>query len=367
MNRNKLKPCALALLLLGGIQQVQAQPQPVNVTTSAVPFLRISPDARAGGMGDLGLATSPDAGSVFYNLAKTPFAAKKTSIGVTYSPWLKEVTDGAYLLSAGGYHQLDATQSVGVSLRYFNMGDLPVSDYNGQRLMTAQPRELAFDAGYARKLTENLGLSVALRYINSKLATGNANGTNYKAASTLAGDISLFYNATDTLTGGWSAGLSLRNLGSKIGYTDNSNEKDFLPANLGLGVTYTAVLSENNSLTLGTDYNKLLTPKAPQDVSGLADYYKKGAVDGWFSSFSNNVYSLSLGIEYSYRRSFSLRAGYIVVPESAGGNGGFTAGTGLRIAHIATLNFSYFAGSGSNGVKNPLSNTLRFGVVFDLK
>jgi hypothetical protein len=356
----------IAALISAGVSTAQAQTEPVNVTTSAVPFLRISPDARAGGMGDLGLATSADANAVFYNLAKIPFAAKKSSIGVTYTPWMKDIAADVFLLSAGGYHQIDESQAFGVSLRYFNIGDLPISDYSGQKLMTTQPRELSFDAGYARKLSDHLGLSVALRYINSKLATGNINGNDYKAASAVAGDVSLFYTGVDSSKVGWSAGLALRNLGSKIGYTTNEERKEFLPASFGAGVAYTAVMDEANKITLGVDYNKLLTPKSPVDAAGLEEYYSKGVMDGWFSSFNNKSYTISLGAEYSYQEKFSLRAGYIIVPDAAGDNGGLTAGLGIGL-NVVKVNFSYLAAKGSGSTRNPLSNTLRFGLVFDMK
>src|SRR5580704_633500 len=150
---------------------VKAQTNALNVVTTAVPFLRISPDARAGGMGDLGAATSPDANSAFYNLAKTPFAKKPIGIGITYTPWLKDLgLNDVYLLSAAGYYKLDNQQAISASVRYFSLGDIQFTDYSGNTLGAGRPREMGADFGYSRKLSDKLGIALAVRYINSNLA-----------------------------------------------------------------------------------------------------------------------------------------------------------------------------------------------------
>lgn len=351
------------LFLVIGYLRAGAQ-TPINITTTAVPFLRISPDARAGGMGDLGLATSPDANSVFYNRAKLPFADKPTGIGFSYTPWLHDVTNGMYLLTGSFYHGLDDNQALSAGLRYFNMGDVPMADYSGQKLPTAQPRELALDAGYSRKLSRHLGLALAIRYINSKLVTGNANGVDYKAGNTVAADISLYYTNVDSTKGGWSAGLAFSNLGGKIGYSNDASQKEFLPANLGIGLAYTGIWDEDNQLTVGLDFNHLLVPGTPADASGLNDYYNKAVIQSWFSSFDNKQNTIDLGAEYIYKHLFSMRAGYLIVPKEAGANGGFTAGLGLHFNSFG-FNLSYLAAGGSGVTKNPLSNTFRFGLLFD--
>src|SRR5664279_6591998 len=175
----------------------QSSTQPLNVTTTAVPFLRISPDARAGGLGEEGIATSPDANSAFYNLSKTPFSEYKTGIGLTYTPWLKDLgLNDVYLLAASGYHKLDENQALSASLRYFSLGSIQFSDYNGNDWGEGRPREYAIDLGYSRKLSDKLGIGLTLRYINSNLTIGYAAGSgssSYKAGTAVAADISLTY------------------------------------------------------------------------------------------------------------------------------------------------------------------------------
>src|SRR5262249_34872407 len=156
----------LTFLLLAAGQALQAQgTSPINMTTTAVPFLRINPDARGGGMGELGIATTPDAASGLYNLAKTPFTTARSGATVNYTPWLRDIVQGMYLLQASGYHRLDTTQAVSASVRYFSLGDVAVSDFSGNPVQTGQPREYALDLGYSRKLSDNLGLGLTTRYI----------------------------------------------------------------------------------------------------------------------------------------------------------------------------------------------------------
>jgi len=209
-----------------------AQDNTINVVTTAVPFLRISPDARAGGMGDLGVATSPDANSQFYNVAKYAFAPNKSGIAVTYTPWLKDLgLNDVYLASLAGYYQLSETESLSGSLRYFSLGNIQFTDNLGNDLNAFRPREFAIDGGYSRKLSDQLSLGVSLRYINSNLAGGQAvNGVSYKAGNAVAGDIGLYYDGTSEEGSGISAGLALTNLGSKIGYTSDATQNIlFLP------------------------------------------------------------------------------------------------------------------------------------------
>ncbi|HJT73389.1 MAG TPA: PorV/PorQ family protein, partial [Chitinophaga sp.] len=177
MRQLTLRLAAFVLPLIGTIT-LKAQDK-INVVTTAVPFLRISPDARAGGMGEIGLATAPDANSSFWNLAKTSFNTSPGGIGLTYTPWLKRLgLNDVYLATLAGYYKLDEEQAIAGSLRYFSLGDIQFTNGNGDPLNTYRPREFSVDAGYTRKLSENIGLGVALRYINSSLAQGTVNGTN---------------------------------------------------------------------------------------------------------------------------------------------------------------------------------------------
>ena len=257
---------ALTFVLIAGynlITTADAQ-DPINIVTTAVPFLRISPDARSGGMGDAGIAISPDANSGFWDLGKLPFATQTDAIGLTYTPWLKDIASDVYLATLSGYHKLDEDQAFSASLRYFNLGNIQFTDAQGTQLGTGRPHEFAFDLGYSRKISSNLGIGVALRYINSSLANGQAiNGVTYKAGNTIAADLSLYGNNTSDDGSGLTYGIALSNLGGKIGYTDNALSKDFIPANLGAGIGYTWVFQEQNKFTLALDINKLLVPSLP--------------------------------------------------------------------------------------------------------
>jgi len=183
----------------------------LNVVTTAVPFLRISPDARAGALGEEGIATSPDASSSFYNLSKTPFSEYKTGIGLTYTPWLKDLgLNDVYLLAASGYHKLDENQTLSASLRYFSLGSIQFSDERGNDWGEGRPREFAFDLGYSRKLSDKLGIGLALRYINSNLTLGAAATSGsisaYKAGTAVAADLSLTYRNVAANQEGWKIG-----------------------------------------------------------------------------------------------------------------------------------------------------------------
>jgi hypothetical protein len=352
------------LMLSAGLSMAQ-EGNSVNITTTAVPFLRISPDARAGGMGDAGIAVSADANSVFYNQAKIPFSQKQTSIGVTYTPWLKEVADNMYLATLAGFHKLDDNQAVSASLRYFNAGDLDIIDYSGNKLQSSSPREFAFDLGYSRKLSDKFGIGAALRYINSKMVTGSVNGTNYKAGNAVAADLSFYYNGKANDSKGWTAGISLSNLGSKINYTDNSDNKDFLPAALGIGASYTEVWDEDNKVTFVVQGDKLLVPELPNNVEAMPSYRSKSPVAGWFDSFGNDAVQLAFGAEYVYNDQLFLRLGYNSKSFSYGNWQFITAGAGIQFS-MATVNFSYLVPTGDKVNRNPLSNTVRFGLLFDL-
>jgi hypothetical protein len=359
---------------------VKAQTTPINVTTTAVPFLRISPDARAGGLGEEGIATSPDANSAFYNLSKTPFSQYKTGIGLTYTPWLKDLgLNDVYLLAASGYHQIDENQALSASLRYFSLGSIQFSNIDGLSWGEGRPREFAFDLGYSRKLSDKLGIGLTLRYINSNLTLG-ASGLNgsdisaYKAGTAVAADISFTYKNVLANQEGWTFGFVLSNLGTKIGYTNDATQKEYIPANMGLGANYTKVFDEQNKISFGLDVNKLLVPAPPTltgdsatDAQALTKYYTQSVVSSWFSSFSGqwNTVNASVGAEYTYNDQFAFRLGYFYESKDQGGRQYFTMGVGLKY-NMLGLNFSYLIPSGSGITRNPLSNTIRFGLTFDL-
>jgi hypothetical protein len=364
------------LILFGFIAVSQAQVGRINVVTTAVPFLRISPDARAGGMGDLGIATSPDANSSFWNLGKMPFNENSGGLSLSYTPWLKDLLSDVYLASAAGYYKLDDQQAISGSLRYFSLGNIQFTDAMGQNLNTYRPREFGIDAGYSRKLSDKSGLGVALKYIYSNLASGPAAGNNYKAATAVAGDIAYYYNGHDDLGQGWAFGAVISNLGSKIAYTDNADQKDYIPANLGIGTTYTRAPNSSNKITFGIDINKLLVPTPPEEPftqAQLDAYRSKSVVSSWFSSFGDapggmneelKEFQLSAGAEYMYNNQFALRTGYFYENKLKGNRRYFTMGVGIKYSSFG-LDFSYLLPSGSGVDRNPLSNTLRFSLHFN--
>jgi hypothetical protein len=381
MKRKTAKLTVILLFFAGALKAQNADT--INVVTTAVPFLRISPDARAGGMGDLGLATSADASSSFYNLAKAPFAKSKSSIGLTYTPWLKDLgLNDVYLLALSGYYQLDELQSIASSIRYFSLGNIQFTDISGVDFGEGRPREFGIDFGYSRKLGDKVGLGIALRYVYSNLAAGQVVGsTTYKAGSAVAGDLSFYYDGKKDNGDGWSIGSTLTNLGSKIGYTNDATQKDYIPTNFSFGTVYTKVFDENNKVAFGADFHKLLVPTPPlatgdytTDSSNIADYRSKSVVNSWFSSFSDapggfgeemREWTLSIGAEYSYNDQFFVRGGYFYEDKTKGNRKFFTVGLGIKY-NVFGLNFSYLVPSGQGINRNPLSNTLRFGLVFDL-
>ena len=372
----------LILLKICALSTVNAQnpSTPVsgqtNVVTTAVPFLRINPDARAGAMGDLAIATSPDASSSYFNVGKVPFNESRAGLNLTYTPWLRRIVQDVYLASLAGYYKLDEDQALSASLRYFNLGQIQFTDNQGNRLNDFIPREYALDVSYSRKLGEKTGFGVGLKYIYSNLAGGSVGGNTYKPGSTAAGDIGIYHNAQNEAGQGWSFGAALSNLGGKISYTDNADQRDFIPTNLGIGATYTAVMDESNKVMFGVDVNKLMVPTPPAlgDSAGIAQYRQKSVVSSWFSSFGDapggfgeelREFQVSLGAEYWYQNQFALRAGYFYEDKTKGNRKYFTGGVGLK-DNVFGLNFSYLVPTGAGINQNPLANTLRFSLVFDL-
>lgn len=335
-------------------------------TTTAVPFLRIAPDARAAALGGAGIATSADANAVFWNGAKIPFAKSPTAVAATYTPWLREINGEMFLASVAGYHRLGEGQALTASVRYFNMGSFEQADYSGTVQQTNQPRDYAIDLGYSRALSGRLGVGVALRYIHSRLVSGALNGTSYNAGSAVAADLSVFYNGADAKGAGWSWGAALSNLGSRVRYSNNAAHEDYLPAKLGLGGAYTAVFNEDNKLALTADLNKLLVPSVATDSTGVEHHYSKGVMSSWVKSFDDyNRLQFSAGAEYTFKEQFVVRAGYYAETKYEGDRQYFTAGAGINYAGFG-VNFSYLAPFNDAQGQSPLSNTLRFGVVYNL-
>jgi hypothetical protein len=368
MKNNIIRKAALLCPIVMGLSSTafSQNEQKINIVTTAVPFLRISPDARAGGMGETGVVSSPDISAQFYNVSKYAFATEKSGIGMNYTPWLKKLgLQDVYLASLAGYYQLDETQTISGSLRYFSLGNIQLTDQNGNDVSVERPRETSLDFGYSRKLSDRLALGLALRYINSNLV-GNFNDGNssYKVGNAVAGDIGLYYTTLGEKTNGWSFGAALSNLGSKIGYTSNADEKSFLPANLGLGAGYTWVTNEDHKLSVNGEINKMLVPAPPADATEeqYKEYNRKGVVDSWISSFSNKASAYAVGGEYTYIDQFIVRAGYYTDSRNLGKRTYFTAGFGINYSFLG-INFSYLVPAGKNANINPLANTMRFSLL----
>jgi len=385
MKKATFRLSATAILLAGMISVASAQQSgTINVVTTAVPFLRISPDARTGGMGDAGIAVAPDNNSSFLNIARMPFALNKAGAAVSYTPWLSDLgLNDVYLMTASGYYQLDDIQTLSFGIRYFNLGNIQFTDALGNNLNSFRPREFSLEAGYSRKLSNRIGLGIALRYINSDLAGGTVNGLTYKTGTSVAGDIHFYQNSGKENGAGFAWGATLSNLGAKISYTSDATQKDYIPANLGIGAAYTKIFDADNKLTFALDLNKLLVPTPP--VQGdltdslfdieLRDYRSQGVVGSWFKSFGDapggfseemKEFQFALGLEYWYKNQFAFRTGYFYEAPSKGNRQYFTVGAGLKY-NMFGLNFSYLVPSGSGVNRNPLSNTLRFSLLFDFK
>jgi hypothetical protein len=362
------KKIFVAVPIMGLYAISYAQTQKINIITTAVPFLRISPDARAGAMGETGIVTSPDAGSQFYNVAKYPFTTNKSGVSLNYTPWLRKLgLNDVYLASAAGYYKVGEEQVISASLRYFSLGNLQLTDHNGSDLYSSHPREMSFDAGYSRKLSAHFSMGLALRYIHSNLSGDATTGsTTYKAGNAVAADLGLYYSTVKEGAGGWNAGAVFSNLGSKISYSSDKSQKNFLPANLGVGIGYTWILSEVNKLSLNSELNKLMVPtiSASATDAEYRAYSEKSLIGSWGNSFGNKAMSYSFGAEYVYDNQFALRAGYYADSRNMGKRNYFTTGLGVNYSYFG-FNFSYLIPSGKGVTVDPLSNTLRFSLLIN--
>lgn len=351
----------------------------VNTVSTAVPFLRITPDARSGGMGDVGIATSPDATAVYYNASKLVFSEKKMGISMSYTPWLKNLgISDIFLAHLAGYYKIDDLQSFQSSLRFFSLGNITFTDYLGNINGDFKPREFSFDAGYSRKLSDKFALGAAVRYIHSNLAAGQeVNSTEVKAGNAVGVDLTTSYQQELKLKGNKrgivSAGIAITNIGSKISYTEDALNKDFIPTNLGIGAGFRLFANDYNEIAIYADINKLLvpTPDTIKDDAGNFLYKQKSPIAGIFSSFGDapggfkeemKEFMYSVGVEYWYDQQFGVRAGYFNENALKGNRKYFTAGVSVKYS-VFGLDFSYLVPTSSQ--RNPLDNTFRFTLQFD--
>ena len=358
----------------------------VNTIITAVPFLRIAPDARSGAMGDVGIATSADPNAMHFNASKLAFAEKEMGISVTYTPWLRALNlNDIYLAYLSAYRKINEIQTVGIGLRFFSLGDIQFTDEQGTPLTVGRPNEFEIALAYARQLVPDK-LSVALtgKFIYSNLAAGQSvGGEDIQIGTAGAADLSLTYKTPINMANGTSdltLGVALSSLGTKITYT-NSINKDYIPANFGIGGAWKMNFDEFNSFTIAADINKLMvpTPCIPGDEGdcfsegdpNIIDHKEHGVVSSILKSFGDapggfseelSELMYSFGLEYWYDNQFAVRAGYYGEAATKGNRKFFTLGLGIKY-NVFGLNFSYLVPV--NQQRNPLDNTLRFSLLFD--
>lgn len=362
-----------------------------NPVQTGVTSLGIVPDARGASMGDLGVATEPDAYSQFWNPSKYAFAYSSAAISLSYTPWLRKLVNDIYLGNLSGYWKIGGgdNQAVSASLRYFSLGEVKLNDEQGMEINSVNPYEMAFDLGYSRKLSENFSMGVALRYIYSDLAFSDAYSAEQQSgASAFAADISGFL-ATYPVIGRnecqWSWGFNISNIGSKVSYYDG-NDPAFLPTNLRLGTTFTFPLAQYNNLALSIDANKLLVPTRPRQAdytkedgsydteafdNAVEDWRNTSSISGIFKSFSDapggfseelKEITFSVGAEYNYNQQFFVRTGYFYENADKGNRKYFSFGAGFSL-NVVQLDAAYML---STAQSSPLDQTLRFSLTFDM-
>ena len=333
--------------------------------TTAVPFLSITPDARHAGLGDAGVATSPDANAAYWNAGKLVFINDmKYGGSLSYTPWLGKIVNDMWISSLAGFYKISQEQAVAVSLKYFDLGEISFRDEINNPQGDFNPKEAAFDATYSRMLSENLGVGITGRYIYSNL-TGAFSGADAQAGNSVAADIGIYltkplHSARNSTL---SLGAQISNIGAKLSYTDNNN-KDFLPTSLRLGGAYTTHLDGFNSLTFILDFNKLMVPTIDNNQSLLS---------GMFGSFTDapgggseelHEVMTSAGAEYWYNETFAARLGYFLEAVDKGNRKYMTAGLGFRKNNFG-LDVAYIVPT--NQREHPLAETLRFTILMQIK
>ena len=383
MNRKSLSILSTLLLLVvtARAQDVKNQLNPVYYGVNS---LIIAPDARAGGLGDVGAATDPDVNSQYWNPAKYPYNISRAGVAVNYTPWLRQLVSDIDLANITGYYRIGNYDALSASLRYFSLGEVIADEY------TIKPYEMAVDVAYSRMLSETFSAAVALRYIYSDLAYKQDDETT--PGSAFAADIALYHNGYINLGQrecqlGW--GLNISNIGSKISY-DDGNTNEFIPTNLRLGAALMVPINEYNTFTIAADANKLLVPTRPtmeqyikekgaseDDYSGYTSwlmdegYYNISPISGIFKSFHDapnggkeelQEIQWSVGMEYAYNNQFFLRAGYHYEHPNKRNRKSYTLGAGFKMS-VFSIDAGYVISAAQS---NPLDQTLRFSIAFDM-
>lgn len=388
----------LTLLVLTVSAKAQDVKNQLNPIYHGANSLAIAPDARAGGMGDIGAASDPDVNSQYWNPAKYPFCISRAGVSLNYTPWLRQLTHDIDLANITGYYRLGDYDAISSSLRYFSLGEVYESlDEDAQSF---RPYEMAIDLAYSRMLSETFSAGVALRFIYSDLAYKGEGSDALKPASAFAADIALYHNGYINLGGhesqlGW--GLNVSNIGSKLSY-DSGNTSEFIPTNLRLGTSLLVPFDEYNTLSISADANKLLVPTRPtmdqyvkhmvsteggeskdyeKDYGGYRTwlegegYFNVSPISGIFKSFHDapngfkeemQEIQWSVGLEYAYNNQFFLRAGYHYEHPNKGNRTYYTVGAGFKM-NVFSLDAGYVI---STAQSNPLDQTLRFSLAFDM-
>lgn len=394
----KMKKFAL-LFLLASLQNIIAQ-QDSRVITTGVPFLLVAADARAAGMGDQGVATSPDAFSQQWNPAKYAFAADKQGFTASYTPYLTDLVNDISLGQATYYNRFNERSAFAVGLRYFGLGEIELRQNADDVPQIVKPNELALDGSYSLHLSERFAMSVAGRYIRSALRIPSGESTDSKPASSFAVDVAGYYVGEEAafadFNGRLRLGFNFQNMGPKINYdagASDDNSANFLPANMRIGAGYDFILDDFNKVTLSVELAKLLVPTpqsadlpdsdgnydglitTPEEIAlrdqNNADYNKINWVSGIFSSFGDapggfseelKEFTYSVGTEYLYQDSFAFRLGYFHESPIKGARKFFSLGAGFKY-NVVKVDVSYLFSASK--VKNPLENTLRFSLSFN--
>ncbi|MDD4142422.1 MAG: type IX secretion system outer membrane channel protein PorV [Bacteroidales bacterium] len=364
----------------------------LNTISTAVSFLTLSPDARSGSMGDLGVSTSPDANSMHWNPAKYAFIEDKAGFSISYTPWMRSLVPDINLANLAGYYKINDKSAVAMTMKYFSLGEVDFRDENNTSLGIVKPNEFSIDATYSRKFSEKISGAVAARFIYSNLTQGitNTAGSEPKAGTSVAADIAMYYTEPVTLgktmTGEVSFGINISNIGSKVSYDVSKVDKEFIPTNLRFGPSLLMNIDDFNSLTFAVDFNKLLVPTAPiRNSEGDIIYGKDdnvnsimGLIQSFYDAPGYTVVSgdtiqigkfreelqefyFSVGAEYWYNNLLSIRAGYFFENPRKGDRQFVTLGAGLRY-NVFGIDLSYLI---SIGQQNPLQNTLRFSLLFN--
>jgi hypothetical protein len=342
----------------------------IQPVLTGAPFLRISPDARAGGMGDQGVATTSDAFSQFWNAAKYPFSNTTSAIAVTYTPYLNKLTNDVFLLY-GAYHQFlgeEERSTISASIYYFNMGSVDLTSYVGGEIQqggTIKPNEFSFDVAYGLKLSDTYSMAVTGRYIRSDLSGGIGSDNTLKPANSFAVDVSGYYEGRKhpsfgDYEGRARGGFAIQNLGPRLDYTGDEESRSYLPTMARLGAGYDVYIDDLNRVGVSVEASKLLVP-GPDETGNVPNV---GVIEGIGNSFSNPKSTMISGaLEYEYDNAFALRTGYFQESPEQGGRQYATVGIGLKYQSFG-LDMSYLINTSK--VNSALDNTLRFGLTWNI-